>query len=84
MFKKLLIAAAAVAAACLPSYGQRSKVTDANIGGHVVDAENGDHLTACLVKILGTNQATLTDASGHYVFRDLKPGEYTLEVSLIG
>lgn len=85
MLKRLLIAVAAIAVTCFQLCAQRSSgVTDANIVGHVVDAENGEHLTACLVKIAGTNQAALTDASGHYVFRDLKPGEYTLEVSLIG
>ena len=85
MLKRLLIAVAAIAVTCFQLCAQRSSgVTDANIVGHVIDAENGEHLTACLVKIAGTNQAALTDASGHYVFRDLKPGEYTLEVSLIG
>ena len=61
-----------------------SAVSDANIGGHVIDAENGDHIPGCVVKIIGTNFATMTDGSGHYVFRDLTPGEYTLEVSFIG
>ncbi|MDE6126698.1 MAG: TonB-dependent receptor [Muribaculaceae bacterium] len=84
MLKKIFITVMAAAVASLPVYAQRSKVTDANIGGHVIDAENGEHLPACLVKIVGTNHATLTDASGHYIFRDLKPGEYTLDVSLIG
>ncbi|MDE7145632.1 MAG: carboxypeptidase-like regulatory domain-containing protein, partial [Duncaniella sp.] len=58
---------------------QNQKVTDANIGGHVIDTENGEHMPGCLIKILGTSLATVTDASGHYIFRDLKPGDYTLE-----
>lgn len=58
--------------------------TDANIVGHVVDAADGEHLPGCLVKILDTKLATMTDGSGHYIFRDLKPGEYTLEVSFMG
>lgn len=61
-----------------------AKGTDANIGGHVIDAETGEHMPFYLVKILGTKLATLTDASGHYVFRDLTPGEYTLEASFTG
>lgn len=61
-----------------------AKVSDANIGGHVIDNENGEHLPGCIIKILGTGMATMTDASGHYIFRDLKPGEYTLEVSYVG
>lgn len=59
-------------------------VTDANITGHVVESETGDHLTGCLVKIEDTDIATVTDASGHYLFRDLVPGHYTISVSLMG
>ncbi|MDE6311570.1 MAG: TonB-dependent receptor [Muribaculaceae bacterium] len=58
--------------------------TDANIGGHVVDASTGEHMPGCLVRILDTKLATMTDGSGHYVFRDLKPGSYTLEVTFMG
>ena len=61
-----------------------AKVSDANIGGHVIDAETGEHMPYYLVKVLGTKLATLTDASGHYIFRDLTPGEYTLEASFTG
>lgn len=82
-FKPLTLIAAIFMTAIAASSQDRS-VSDANIGGHVIDAENGDHIPGCLVKILDTNIATMTDASGHYVFRDLKPGAYTLEVSFMG
>ncbi|MDE7408162.1 MAG: TonB-dependent receptor, partial [Muribaculaceae bacterium] len=59
-------------------------VSDANISGHVIDAENGEHLPGCLVRISGLDLATMTDGSGHYVFRDLTPGSYLLEVSFMG
>ena len=59
-------------------------VSDANISGHVIDGETGDHLPGCLVRILGSDMKVITDASGHYVFRDLEPGGYTLEVSMSG
>ncbi len=58
--------------------------TDANIAGHVIDTDNKEHITGCIVKILGSSLMTMTDASGHYVFRDLRPGDYTLEVSYMG
>ncbi len=48
------------------------------------DIETGEHMPYYLVKVLGTKLATLTDASGHYVFRDLTPGEYTVEASFTG
>ncbi len=81
-----ILAVCALAWTCLTLHaGAVSPVgTDANIGGHVIDVETGEHMPFYLVKILGTKTATLTDASGHYVFRDLRPGQYTLEASFTG
>lgn len=84
MTRRLIIALMAYAIGLACVYAQNTKATDANIVGHVIDTESGEHLPGCLVKILGTSLATVTDASGHYVFRDLKPGDYTLEVSSVG
>jgi len=86
MLKIFQKAVCAIAFACLGlvvSAAEPSN-TDANIGGHVVDVETGEHLPYYLVKILDAKLATLTDGSGHYIFRDLKPGDYTLEASCPG
>lgn len=80
MLKKLFTSAVAIVMA-VAAIAAPAGVSDANITGHVIEAESGEHMPYCLVKISGTNLATLTDASGHYVFRDLNPGEYTLEAS---
>ena len=61
-----------------------STPSDANITGHVLDKETGEHIPFCPVKLLGTSIATLTDASGHYSIRDINPGKYTVEVAYIG
>lgn len=58
--------------------------SDANIGGHVVDKETGEHLPGCLITILNSGYVSMTDASGHYIFRDLTPGEYELQVIFHG
>lgn len=84
MLHRLSTTIAVILTIALNVYSQSATITDANITGHVIDAENGDHIPGCLVKILDTNFVTMTDASGHYVFRDLKPGVYTLEVSFMG
>lgn len=63
---------------------QTVHVSDANITGHVIDNESGEHLPGCLVRIINTDLAVMTDASGHYLFRDLVPGEYELTVSMTG
>lgn len=82
--RTLTLIAAIILTAISASAKAANVPTDANIGGHVIDKENGEHITGCIVKILGSNMATMTDASGHYIFRDLRPGEYTLEVSYMG
>ncbi len=85
MIRRIILALTALAVSSICIYASETpKVTDANIGGHVIDAENGEHLPGCVIKIIGTSLATVTDASGHYIFRDLKPGDYTLEVSSVG
>lgn len=85
MLKNIFFTAAAFVAGCIfAAAGAPAPVSDANITGHVVDTETGEHMPYYLVRIDGTRLATMTDASGHYVFRDLTPGSYTLEASFTG
>ncbi|MDE6609691.1 MAG: carboxypeptidase-like regulatory domain-containing protein, partial [Muribaculaceae bacterium] len=65
MLHRLSTTIAVILTIALNVYSQSTTITDANITGHVIDAENGDHIPGCLVKILDTNLATMTDASGH-------------------
>lgn len=67
-----------------PMMAQATHVSDANITGHVIDNESGEHLPGCLVRVNNTDLVVMTDASGHYLFRDLVPGEYELTVSMTG
>lgn len=64
--------------------GATATPSDANITGHVIDSSTGEHLAYCTVRIDGTSIATLTDASGHYTIRDLKPGSYEIVASFVG
>lgn len=84
MHKRIQSAVATLLLSSISVLSIPREVSDANIGGHVIDAENGEHIPGCLVKIAGTDIATVTDPSGHYVFRDLRPGAYTVEVSFMG
>ncbi len=84
MIKKTLSVVAAVLLWVITASASLTPVSDANIVGHVIDAENGEHIPGCVVKLTGTNMAVMTDGSGHYVFRDLMPGQYTVEVSYMG
>lgn len=58
--------------------------TDAHLFGHVVDAESGEHLGYATIAIKDTPYATLTDATGHFLMRNLRPGTYIVEVSMVG
>jgi iron complex outermembrane recepter protein len=58
--------------------------TDANIFGHVIDAETGEHLPFVHLIIKGTRIGTITDATGHYILTNLPPGKHTLVASSMG
>lgn len=72
----LLLSLVSLSAQTLPS--------DAHIVGHVVDKSTGVHLPYVNVVVKGTTVGTVTDATGHFFFKNLKPGEYTLEVKYMG
>ncbi len=58
--------------------------TDAHLFGHVVDAESGDHLAYVTIVIEGTPYGTVTDATGHFLFRNLRPGTYNVTAEMMG
>jgi len=52
--------------------------------GKVTDAKTGDPLPGVNVVIKGTYYGAATDINGNYIIRDLNPGTYNIDVSLIG
>lgn len=85
MIRTILICMCLIVWSVAPSMmAQATHVSDVNITGHVIDNESGEHLPGCLVRVNNTDLAVMTDASGHYIFRDLVPGEYELTVSMTG
>ncbi len=58
--------------------------TDANVIGHVIDKKTREHLPHVVVLISGTVIYTTTDATGHYMLKDLPVGKTTLEVRATG
>ena len=63
---------------------QIKRGTDANITGHVQDATTKEHLPYINIQVKGTTIGVTTDATGHYMLKDLPVGDLTLEVSFIG
>ena len=60
------------------------KHTDANIIGHVIDADEKQHLPHVVIRVLGTTISTMTDGTGHYFFKNLPKDTVTLEVRYTG
>ncbi len=58
--------------------------TDANIYGHVIDANTGEHLPFVSLLIKGSRIGTITDATGHYILTNLPPGKHILVVQSMG
>ncbi len=58
--------------------------TDANVFGHVIDAETGEHVPFINILVEGTRIGTITDASGHYLLTNLPVGEHRLIVQGMG
>ena len=58
--------------------------TDAHLFGHVVDATTGEHLAYVTVSLEGTPTGTTTDATGHFLLRNLRAGTYTVVVEAMG
>ena len=58
--------------------------SDANIIGHVLDKQSGEHLPYITIALKGTTIGTVTDATGHYFLKNLPEGTFTLEVSSVG
>lgn len=58
--------------------------TDANLYGHVIDRNTGEHLAFATVTVKGTAFGTATDASGHYFLNNLPEGAYVVEAQQLG
>ena len=62
----------------------QNPANDAHISGHVLDKSTGEHLPFVSVVIRGLTLGTTTDATGHFIFRNVPLGEYTIAASFIG
>ena len=58
--------------------------TDSHLFGHVVDATTGEHLAYVTVSLEGTPTGTTTDATGHFLLRNLRAGTYNVVVEAVG
>lgn len=54
------------------------------IYGRVTDRNNGNPLPGVNVVVVGTSQGSATDLEGEYYILNLRPGTYSVSVSMIG
>ncbi|MGL4852543.1 MAG: TonB-dependent receptor [Phocaeicola sp.] len=65
-------------------YAVELNQSDANLVGHVLDKNSGEHLAFISVSLKGTTIGAMTDNSGHYFLKGLPEGEFTMEVTAVG
>ena len=87
--KKLivLIIALSLSAGLIAKDNPKDSKTEAKpapvLMGQVVDNATGETLAGVMVKLEGLDKAVFTDFEGQFEFKDLSPGKYNLELSLI-
>jgi len=59
-------------------------VTTGIVSGTVTDAETKQPLSGANVQVVGTDLATVTDASGRYVITNVPPGSQNVKAGLVG
>ena len=55
-----------------------------SITGRVYDAYSNEAISFATVRLFGTDIGVITDIDGVYLFEDLAPGEYRIQVSFVG
>lgn len=58
--------------------------TDANLNGHVIDKNTGEHIPFFTVVVKGSTIGTATDETGHYFLKNLPVGTHTIRVNGVG
>ena len=58
--------------------------TDANVFGHVKDAQTGEHVPFVVIKVKGTTIVTTTDNTGHFFLKNLSEGTFGIEARYLG
>jgi outer membrane receptor protein involved in Fe transport len=82
MIKKIIVVSALLLGLGAPVFGQTS--TRGAIQGVVVDKTTQEPLPGVNLMIKGTYMGAATDLTGQYLIDKIKPGQYDLEVSIIG
>jgi len=66
------------------TFSTASAQVPASIRGNIYDEGSGEAVAFGSVQLAGTDIRTITDLDGFFVFTNLAPGTYTIEVTYIG
>lgn len=66
------------------SNAQQKTKSDAHITGHVIDAKTKEHIPFAAIVIEGTTIGVLSDATGHFLLKNIPIGKHTITASIIG
>lgn len=69
---------------CISIAQNSNKKTDAHITGHVLDANTKEHLPYISISLNGTTYSTLSDATGHFLLKNMPLGKHILTASFVG
>ena len=67
-----------------PRSAPASTTTSGRLLGRVLDAETGEPIPRCVVRVAGTARQVETDAAGVFEIDELPPGPVSLFVSIVG
>lgn len=59
-------------------------LSDAHLTGHIIDSDTKEHIPYATIAIKGTTTAALSDATGHFLLKNLPVGTHTVVVSSVG
>lgn len=66
------------------SNAQTKHKTDAHLTGHVLDSHTKEHLPFVTIQVKGTTIGAVSDATGHFLLKNLPAGKHTLVASYLG
>ncbi|MBN1768259.1 MAG: carboxypeptidase-like regulatory domain-containing protein [Prolixibacteraceae bacterium] len=66
-----------------PAETQSKPAVESAISGIITDQISGEKLAGVAVRIEGTESVCYTDFEGNFEFKNLKPGNYKLDVEMI-
>jgi len=66
-----------------PAETQSKPAVESTLSGIITDQLSGEKLAGVAVRIEGTENVCYTDFDGNFKFKNLKPGNYKLDVEMI-